>query len=122
MKKTEESLYIKVLIWAYDRKQKPFTIEDLFEELEIEDPIKKKWVYEMFLIGPVNSYPLFHGYMNAENKMLYLLSDKGMSATVSYLSLKESQGNSRRAERIALWALGITSMVGIIQIVIAINK
>jgi hypothetical protein len=122
MEKSEESLYIKVLVWAYNKKQNSFKMDDLYNELKITKPNEKQWITGTFLNGPANSYPLFSHYQNSSDETFYLLSDKGMSAAIGYLSLEESKFTSRRAEYIALWALGVTSLVGVIQIVIAIKK
>mgnify|MGYP003450878498 FL=1 len=122
MEKPSESLYTKVLVWAYGRKQNPFKIEDLYTELNIIKSDDKQWVLSIFINNPFNSYALFSVYQSESGETFYLLSDKGMSAAVGYLGLEDSKSNSERAEYLALWALGVTSVVGVIQIVIALCK
>ncbi|MFA7315841.1 MAG: hypothetical protein WC059_03520 [Candidatus Paceibacterota bacterium] len=122
MEKPSESLYIKVLVWAYNRKQNPFKIEDLYAELNIIKPDETLWVRNIFVDIPLNGCALFSSSQNSSGETFHLLSDSGMSSAIGYLGLEESKSNSKRAEYLALWALGITSVVGVIQIVIALCK
>jgi hypothetical protein len=50
----------------------------------------------------------------------FIITGKGISAVVEYLSLKEAQDSGKRAEYIALWSLGLATIVGAVQIFIAI--
>ena len=108
---TENSLFIKVLVWAYNRKQNVFTTSELFKELNL-NPTEKDWVMNTFVYAPQNSYPLFSVF-KPQNENGYLLSDRGMSIVLNYLGLKETRESSKQAMKIATWSLYIAIVVGI---------
>lgn len=116
MKKIEESLYIKILVWSYEKQESGFYWEELEKKFELNEK-QKQWVLKVFRSNTPSANNLIdHFYNSGENQHLYFITDKGTSVAIDYLNLKEAQKNSRRAEKIALWAIAITAIVGIIQI------
>lgn len=115
--KTEESLYIKILEWAYYRGEAGFKWEELRKEFNITDP-QNHWVTETFrnkteIIGLLS-------YKITANEHIYGLTAEGTAQAIQYLNLRESRVNSKRAERLAKWAIGIGIIVGSVQIIIGI--
>jgi len=60
-------------------------------------------------------------YNDAKNEHLFVITSKGTSVAVEYLNLKEAKKSTERAEKIALTAIIIGVIVGIVQIIITIR-
>jgi len=119
--KTEESLYIKILIWAYKKQDVGFSMKELEEKFNLS-PEQKQWVLKVFRSNLPSSENLFDHliYNDTKNEHLFVITSKGTSAAVEYLNLREAKQSARRAEKIALTAIIIGVIVGIAQIVMAI--
>jgi hypothetical protein len=118
--KTEESLYIKILVWAYHRQESGFTWGDLIKEFEINDQ-QRQWVEMIFRSNmPASENLIDHIYSTASDTHRYFITAKGTSAAIQYLNLKEAETSGKRAEKIALAAIAIGVIVGVAQIGVAI--
>jgi hypothetical protein len=117
--KTEESLYIKILIWSYNKSSTGFTHEELEKEFKLKegDGEAYKMYLKLFRNGTINNPSLIDEYKYVNEKHYYCLSEKGMSAAIGYLDLKEAQKSGKRAEKISIVAIIIGVIVGIVQII-----
>lgn len=118
--KTEESFYIKILIWAYNQTN-GFTEKQLFDEFKIEPGSTEYKLYlKLFRSGNTaqGSTPTIENfkYENEDDVHFFCLSDKGMASAIDYLDLKEARESSKHARRIALWSIWIAVIVGLFQI------
>lgn len=109
--KIEESLYIEILRWAYEKQADGFTEEELLAKFQLNYTDGRKWYTKVFRDGPVLIDPI-----NYSDK--WTLTAEGMSSAVNYLNLKEAQESGKQAKRLALWSIGIGIVVGLAQIVI----
>jgi hypothetical protein len=117
--KAEDTLYIKILIWAYEKQEIGFSIEDLTKEFMLT-PQQQDWVIKVFRSNmPVGDNLFDHLSYDGSTHTL-VITAKGTSAAVDYLSLQEAKNSGKRAEYIALWAIGIAATVGVVQIVLSI--
>ncbi len=118
--KTSESLYIKILLWAYERHE-GFREQELVDEFKLnEGDWKMRWFLSVFKNGTNDNTPiLIHMYnkRDGENEIGYWgLSEKGISAAIDYLELKEAREGGRKAMRVATISLIVAIVVGVIQI------
>ena len=121
--KTEETLYIKILVWAYSRQEQGFTWGDLKTEFKLTAE-QEQWVQKIFRSNmPVADNLFDHLSSNSEtNPHLFVITSKGTSAAIDYLNLKEAEKTGRRAEKIAITAIIIGAVVGIAEIIIQLCK
>ncbi|TRZ65077.1 MAG: hypothetical protein D4Q79_00050 [Spirochaetia bacterium] len=119
--KTEDTLYIKILIWAYQRQEAGFSWGDLKKEfgLSLE---QEQWVQKVFRSNmPVNNNLIDHlSYNEQKDEHLFVITSKGTSAAIEYLNLMEAKISSKRAEKIALVAIVIGVVVGVFQIIVGL--
>jgi hypothetical protein len=105
--KTEKTLYIRILIWAYNKQEDGFTWDELKKEFSLTQN-QSDWVNTVFreygneLIS-ILPYKKDH---------IYTITAKGTSAAISYLNLKEAERSGKRAEKIA-WVAIIISLVAL---------
>jgi hypothetical protein len=116
---TDESLYIKILIWAYYRQEKGFSWGDLTKEFNLTSE-QELWVQKIFRSNMPASDNLFDhlSYNRDKDSHLFVITSKGTSAAIDYLNLKEAEKSGRRAERIAIAAIVIGIIVGVAEILI----
>lgn len=117
--KTEESLYIKILIWAYENSVRGFTEQELFEKFKIIPNSTEYRLYlKLFKDGNSSSgNPSTIDQFEVRGNIGYCcLTDKGMASAVDYLDLKEARESSKEAKRLAMWSIWIAVVVGIFQI------
>ncbi len=123
MKKHDNYLYTRVLLWAYEKSETGFTLVDLTDQLSLSRQ-QESWVRKVFLTTSDADRKFFEILRNEEtttpNVYYYSLNEKGMSAAVDYLELKEARESSRNAIYIATGSLFIATVVGIAQIVVQI--
>lgn len=119
--KTEKSLYIKILLWAYEKQEAGFEWQELEEEFGLTSA-QDQWVLKVFRSSASDNENLL-GHLNyneKDDKHLFVITSKGTSAAVEYLNLMEAKVSSERAEKIALVAIVTGVIVGIFQIVIGL--
>lgn len=117
--KTEESFYIKILLWAFS-KTKGFTEKELFDEFKIQSGSTEYYLYlKLFKEGNYSSgNPSTIDQFEVRNNIGYCcLTDKGMASAIDYLDLKEARESSEDAKSLALWSIWIAVIVGIFQII-----
>ena len=115
---TEETLYIKILIWAYEKADAGFTKKELQDFFNLDD---KQIDWQLRLFEPLNfNERLISRYQNREESDLFALTDKGMAAAVRYIELKNTVEGSKRAEKIAKVAIGIGIIVGVVEIIVSL--
>lgn len=121
--KTKESLYIKILLWAYENSAQGFSEQELFEKFEIvPGSVNYKLYLKFFRDGNSSSgNPAIIDYFDTRNNITFwCLTEKGMSAAIDYLDLKEARESSKEAMYIAIGSLIIATLVGIAQIIVQI--
>ena len=112
---TEESLYIKILVWAYEKQESGFTWKDLEDAFSLNKE-QMQWVQKIFRSNtPASENLIDHIHNSQTDEHTYFITAKGTSAAVDYLNLKEAKKSSKRAEKIALAAIIIGAIVGIIN-------
>ncbi len=117
----KDSLYIKGLLWAYDKGHRGFTTDQMKKELDISEE-KWPWVHWMFFNGLNGAAPLIwiisseFASDGVTHHDRFYLSAAGMTATVDYLELKEAQKSGRVAMIIAIISIIIGVIVGLGQI------
>jgi hypothetical protein len=117
--KTEESFYIKILIWAFS-KTKGFTEAELFQEFKIIPGSTEYCLYlKLFKDGNSSTgNPSTIDQFEVRNNIAYCcLTDKGMASAIDYLDLKETRENSSEARKLAITSIWISIAVGAISIV-----
>ncbi len=116
--KTEESLYIKILTWAYE-KPTGFTDEEILEKFKLKDGNGENYkIYIKLFKDGAN--PLINSeYDYTTDTHTYYLSDRGMSAVIDYLDLKEARDSSKDAKRWAMWSIWIAIIIGIAQVILS---
>ena len=118
--KIKDSLYIKILIWAYEKQDAGFSFRELREEFNLTHD-QEQWVLKVFH----SNIPIGDNLINLcdyrKEEHIYVITSKGISAAVEYLNLKEAKSSAKRAEIIALVAIGIGIIVGVLQIICACN-
>ena len=116
--KTEDSLYIKILVWAYEKQESGFTIEELKHKFNLNKD-QEQWLLKVFRPNmPVAENLIDHlSYSGNKNEHLFVITSKGTSAAVEYLNLVEAKSSARRAEIIAFIAISIGIIVGVMQII-----
>lgn len=119
--KTEQSLYIRILIWAYNRQESGFTWGDLQNEFSL-NPRQLEWVQKVFRSNMPQSDNLIDhlSYNDEKDSHQFVITAKGTSAAIEYLSLREAKKSGRRAEKVAIVAIAIGVIVGIAQVIIQI--
>lgn len=117
--KTEQSIYIRILLWAYDKQIDGFSEKELFEEFGFNEEMDlSKWYLKVFRNGTNDNTPMIDHFVNRDDVAYWCLTEKGMSAAIGYLDLKEAREGGKRAMFIAILSLVLATVVGIFQIVI----
>ena len=121
--KTEDTLYIKILIWAYQRQEAGFSWGDLKTEFELSSA-QEQWIQKIFRSNmPASDNLIDHlSYNEQKDSHLFVITSKGTSAAIEYLNLMEAKMSSKRAEKIALVAIVIGATVGVFQIIVALCR
>lgn len=97
----KESLYIKILIWGYEKSTKGFTEDELLNKFKCKnDPQLYAWYLKVFKDSP----PLITHLKDT----CWCLTAQGMSNAINYLALKDVQKNSR----VAIWTAIIAIIIG----------
>ena len=120
--KTEDSLYIKILVWVYKRQEDGFSWADMKNEFNLT-PGQEQWALKVFRSNmPASENLVDHlSYNEKGEEHLFVITAKGTSAAVDYLNLKEAEKSGKRATYIAITAIIIGVLVGITQIVVQLK-
>lgn len=122
--KTEESFYVKILLWAYDKTASGvgFTDDELLNHFDLKNGNGEKYrlYLKLFKTGTNDNHPVIDHFWNKQNSTeeigYWCLSDKGMASAIDYIDLKEARESSKEAKRLAMWSIWIAVVVGIFQI------
>lgn len=118
--KSENSLYVRVLIWAYENNG--FTQEELWRAIGISTGQEQQWVINNFFYDPNSGgRPLIQVVPAEGSSDRCGLSERGVAAAIAYLELKEARRGGRRATIIAVISIAIGIIVGFIQILVQLN-
>lgn len=119
--RTEKSLYIRILIWAYNKQEKGFTWGELHNAFNLNDA-QQQWVEKIFHSNMPSSENLVDhlNFSSFNGGNLLVMTAKGTSLAIDYLNLKEAERSGKRAEKIAVVAIIVGIVVGLAQIVITI--
>lgn len=118
--KTENSLYIRVLLWAYEHSVQGFSEQELLDEFKIAPgTVEYKLYLKFFKDGNSTSgNPSMIDHFDTRGNIGYwCLTEKGMSAAIDYLDLKEARESSKDAKSFAMWSIWIAVIVGLFQII-----
>lgn len=115
---TKNSKYLKILLWAYKKQETGFFEEDLLTEFSLQKKEEREWYARTFKQGQPGDR-LIEFFLGTEEHKCFITA-KGISAVIEYLNLEEAKKSSKRAEKIALIAIGIGIIVGIAQIIISL--
>jgi len=115
--KTEETLYIKILTWAYQKQEKGFHWEELKNKFNLTSE-QNEWALKLFRSNmPASDNLVDHlSYNTKRDEHLFVITAKGTSEAIGYLNLKEAEKISKWAIGIALSTIFINIVVGILQI------
>lgn len=113
----QNSLYIEILKWSFDKGMDGFMWEDLVEHFKL-NPIKSGWVNKIFLTTNDGDRKFFEHfkYEEKDNKRIYVLNEKGISAYIDYQKLEESREGSKQAMNVAVWSICFAIATGVAQI------
>jgi len=118
----QRNLYIEILKWSFDKGVDGFMWEELVSNFNL-DPIKSAWVNKIFLTTNDGDRKFFehYKYNEQDNKHIYALNEKGISAYIDYQKLEEARDSSKQAQWYAIIAIIISVAVGVYQIVVSQN-
>ena len=121
--KTKESIYIKILLWAYERSADGFTEAELTENFELNnDTGLYKWYLQVFKNGTNDNLPIIDYFKTVDDVGYWCLTEKGMSAAIDYLELKEAQASGKKATVIAIISIIINILAVLAQIYIQLHS
>lgn len=115
-----ETLYVKILIWAYKRQEDGFTMAELISDFGLNED-QQKWVMKVFRPNNPPSENLFDRVSEKKkDKNVYVITSKGTTAAVDYLAIQNAKKNNRKNEKIAYWSVFIAAAVGAANILITL--
>jgi hypothetical protein len=95
---SQKNIDINVLIWAYDRRGRGFTWNQLRDKFQ-PDTIQENWIRRIFLTTNDNDRKFFE-FLRREQledmeETYYALNEKGMEVILNYKNLKEAENTSK---------------------------
>lgn len=123
IKNRKESLYIEILMWAFDKSTDGFTEQDLYQKFNIQRGSDVEiWYLKVFRGGSIHNSSIIDNYIYKEGQpngiQYWCLTEKGMSYAIDYKELKEAQKSGKRAMWIAIISIIIGVFVGIAQLIV----
>lgn len=100
-----KKIYFDVLIWAYEHDG-DFTQKELNEAFNLKG-VDHQWVQKIFFQAPPGTSPLIKHKSTYKEEGYFQLTEKGISAAISYLDLKEARMNAERSNKHAIWSIVI---------------
>jgi hypothetical protein len=121
MNNVNETLYIRILEWAYRKQEDGFTWAELSKQFKLTKK-QEDWVQRTFRSNMSAAENLIDhlSYADKDDSHFYVITPKGISEAINYLNLKEAEEGGKRAERIAVVAIIVGVIVGVVQIVIGL--
>lgn len=115
-----QHIYIRVLLWAYNKKISGFTRAQLNKELDL-NKTEQSYVTKIFFNRPNGDSPVFFHTGSSDGEDYYELTDKGVSSAVDYLELQQAIKGGRTAMLIAIISILISIIVGVVQILVQLK-
>jgi len=120
----QESLYVRILVWAFEQRQ-GFSEQQLLDEFDIKGGTETyQWYQHVFRFGTNDNPAMLVHFctrrVDGNDIGFQCLSEKGMSAAIDYLELREARESSRKAMFIATGSLILATLVGIAQICVQV--
>lgn len=120
-KKAKEDLYIRVLLWAHEKQETGFTIEEIRAAFSLSQD-EDTWVRKIFLTKSDQDRKFFEHIRNDEtivpNRHLYSLNEKGITAAINYKALAHAENNSQSA----LWFAGFSIFLAALGILLQLQQ
>ncbi len=111
--KKDEDLYIRVLMWAYEKQETGFTWEEM-KSFFVLNKLQENWVRKIFLTASDQDRKFFEHLRNddtvAPNQHFYSLNEKGLNTAINYKALTSAEKNSNTALRIAIVGIFLTAI------------
>jgi hypothetical protein len=119
--KSEKSLFIKILVWCYEKQENGFLMTELEESFNLT-PKQKEWLQKAFRSNMSSSENLIDhlSYQDSSDQHRFFITEKGINLALNHLNYEESNKVGLRAEKIALASILIGAIVGLLQVAIAI--
>ncbi|MHB8660579.1 MAG: hypothetical protein ACYC75_01385 [Minisyncoccota bacterium] len=111
-KEERQDLYTRILLWAYDKQETGFTMEEIRPTFDLSQE-EDTWVCKIFLTTSDQDRKLFEHFRNDEsgttNKHPYALNEKGITAAINYKALRHSEKSSEQALWLATFSIFLTA-------------
>ncbi len=118
-KKTEQDLYIKVLLWAYEKQETGFIWKEMKEHFSLT-PLQEGWIRKVFLTASDQDRKFFEILRNDEtvspNQYYYSLNEKGITAAINHKALASAEKNSNIALVFAIIGIFLTAFGMFLQL------
>jgi hypothetical protein len=119
--KIKEDLYTKILLWAHDKQESGFTLEEMKNYFNLNSS-QESWVRKIFFTTSDSDRKFFEHFKNDDtvtpNVHYYSLNEKGIMAAINYKGLKHAEKNSERA----LWFVGLSIFLTAIGLFFTIKQ
>lgn len=111
MKDVDENLYIRILVWANKVNEKGFSWTELKNKFKLEKD-QEAWAVRVFLsnINGENLFRIIEG-SGTEGEHKYILSSKGLTKVLDYLSNKSLHSSTKKSNSIAMTAVIVAIIV-----------
>ena len=117
-KKTED-LYIRVLMWAYEKQETGFTWEEMKKHFDLNN-LQENWVRKIFLTASDQDRKFLEHLRNDDtvspNQHYYSLNEKGINTAINYKALTSAEKNSNTALTIAIIGIFLTAIGMFLQL------
>ncbi|PIR46873.1 MAG: hypothetical protein COV07_02000 [Candidatus Vogelbacteria bacterium CG10_big_fil_rev_8_21_14_0_10_45_14] len=109
--KSLEDLYIRVLLWAFQRQEAGFTWKELIDNFQLNS-LQEIWVRKIFLTVSDHDRKFFEHLRTGDATTFstehYSLNEKGVTAALNYKSLAHAEKTSSSAITIATISMLLT--------------
>ena len=131
----KENIYMCALYFAFNKDQAAFRYREMINHLEskgweIQDTFEKKCLFPWFLTTFASDGYYEHNvsvmmgdsarHSLYKESYLFFNTDRGYFKLIEYLEMKQAVNNAKSSSLMALWAIGISLFIGIIQVIVAI--
>lgn len=119
--KKEEKLYIKILLWLYERQEEAFTLQEVTDKFGLSKE-KVTWFTKVFqTIHDSDRKLIEHINSDYDSVKKFILNEKGFANAIDYIELQEARASSRKALWFAGTSMVIAIVVGLVQIGVQIK-
>lgn len=117
--KKDEDLYVRVLMWAYEKQETGFAWEEMKKHFDLNN-LQENWVRKIFLTTNDQDRKFFEHLRNDEtvnpNQHYYSLNEKGVNTAINYKALTSAEKNSNTALIIAIISIFLTAIGMFLQL------